>query len=212
METRIKKVEKENQELKKENKKQQNKYEKDMNKFIDELNQTKQELNEIQTKYEQTKQELKKCKSELNQTKDVSNGHKSDNKQYTQYIIVGGLDDYNQLGEKPNNKNRSQIIHPPVKLPLDPSSFLSYAVYGDHSVLVTSDGSLKGVGYNSDGRISATLQKTKIKDFTNFCIKDGSGRQLAAVSAVCCQYGTLYMFSKSSGNERQLVLCDCKIN
>ena len=129
-------------------------------------------------------------------------------------IIVAGYDEYNGLGEKPSNQSEdgNPIIFPPVKLSFDPSSLLSYSAYCEHSVVVTSDGSLKGVGDNRDGQISATLQKTVIDDFTDFCIKDGSGRQLAAVSAVCYAWGTLYMFSKSTGNERQLVLCDCEIN
>ena len=60
--------------------------------------------------------------------------------------------------------------------------------------------------------ISSTLQKTVIKDLTHFSIKNSSIRQLTAVSAVCCQSSTLYMFSKSSGNERQLVQFDKDIN
>ena len=44
--------------------------------------------------------------------------------------------------------------------------------------------------------------------FTSILLKDGSGLQLAAVNSVWCKNGTLYMFSKSSGNEGQLVLFD----
>ena len=43
-------------------------------------------------------------------------------------------------------------------------------------------------------------------------MKDGSGRQLDPVSAVCCAFGTFYMFSKMSDSGRQLVLCDQGIN
>ena len=99
-----------------------------------------------------------------------------------------------------------------MKLSIDLFSPLSYSSYSNHTVLVMNDGSLKGIGYNIDGRISGTLQKTVIKNFTDFCIKDSNGHQLAAVSAVCCLYGTLYMFSKSDGIGRQLVLCDKLIN
>ena len=56
------------------------------------------------------------------------------------------------------------------------------------------------------------FRKKVIEDFTDFYIKDGNGSKLTAVSAVCCWYGTLYMFSKSSCNERQFVLCDSLIN
>ena len=99
-----------------------------------------------------------------------------------------------------------------MKLSFDHFSLLSYSAYGEHSVLVMNDGSLKGVGNNDNGQISATLQKTVIDQFTYFSIKDSSSSQLAAVSAVCFNYGTLYMFSKSGGNGRQLVLCDRSIN
>ena len=128
----------------------------------------------------------------------------------TTTIIVGGDDEYNQLGEKPNNKNEdgTPVISPPLNLSLDSSSLLSYSVYCDHSVLVTRGGSLLGIGDNSDGRISSSLTKTEISQFTEFSIKDDSGRQLAPISAVCSQCGTLYMFSKISGDGRQLVYCD----
>ena len=128
-------------------------------------------------------------------------------------IIVGGDDEYNILGEKHNNKTKSghPIISPPVKVSLDTSLLLSCSAYGKHAVLVTSDGSLKGVCSNFDGRVSSALQKTIIEDFTDFCIKDDRG-QLAAASAVCYWYGALYMFSKSCCDERQLVLCDDDIN
>ena len=115
-----------------------------------------------------------------------------------QNLIVCGCDKHNQLGVKPNNiiENFDPFISPPVKFSLDLSSLLSYSSFGNHSVLVTSDGSLKGIGSNLNGKISATLQKKEAEDFTDFCITDDSRNHLAAVSAVCYQYGTLYMFSK----------------
>ena len=109
-----------------------------------------------------------------------------------QNLIVCGCDKHNQLGVKPNNiiDNYDPFVSPPVKFSFDLSSLLSYSSYGYHSVLVTSDGSLKGIGDNLNGQISATLQEKAVDDFTDFCITDGSGRQLAAVSAVCYQFGT----------------------
>lgn len=91
-----------------------------------------------------------------------------------QSIIVGGYDNCFEIVEKPNNENEDgdPIIHPPVKLSFDPSSLLSYSAYSFHSILVTSDSSLEGVGYNEDGSISATLQKAFIDDFTYFSIKE----------------------------------------
>lgn len=153
--------------------------------------------------HHQVKNSKKQRNTELNQKKRECG---------VESIIVGGDDEYNILGEKHNNKTKSGhlIISPPVKLSLDTSLLLSCSAYGKHAVLVTSNGSLKGVWRNYDGRVSSALKKTIIEDFTDFCIKDDRG-QLAAVSAVCYWYGALYMFSKSSCDER-LVLCDDDIN
>ena len=81
-------------------------------------------------------------------------------------------------------------------------------VYDNHSVLVTRVGSLLGIGNNSGGRISNSLTKTKVRQFTEFSIKDDRTHQLTPISAVCCDCGTLYMLSKISGDGRQLVYCD----
>ena len=129
------------------------------------------------------------------------------NKQYTHTMMVGGYDGYNLLGEKPNkNYNDDPYIHPSQKSSIDPSSLLSFSTYCNHSVQVTRSGKLLGIGYNSDGRISDSLPKTEITEFTEFSIRDVNGHQLDPISAVCSYYGTLYMFS--SGSRRQLVLCD----
>ena len=185
-----------------------NKYDqvlKEMNELKELLNETKIKCDQKDIELKDTKEELRKTKIEEKRTKEEheeckreKKQPKSDNKQYTQSIIVGGYDGNNELGEKPNNNNKygHKIISPPVKLSFDPSSLLSYSAYCNHAVLVMSDGSLKGVGYNDGGRISATLQKTTFNDFTDFSIKDGSGRQLAAISAVCCTCGTLHVFKK----------------
>ena len=136
---------------------------------------------------------------------------KINNKQYTHTMMVGGYDGYNQLGEKPNkNFLGTPYIHPSQKSSIDPSSLLSFSTYFDHSVQVTRSGKLLGIGDNSDGRISDSLPKTEITEFTEFSIRDVNGHQLDPISAVCSFYGTLYMFS--SGSRRQLVLCDSEIN
>lgn len=128
------------------------------------------------------------------------------------FIIVGGNDQFNQLIANSNSERDNVFINPPLKSPLDPSSLLSYSSYYFHTVLVTTDGKLLGAGYNSDGRISDTLPKTIITEFTEFSIKDSNNRQLIPVSAVCCNYGTLYMFMKSNGDGKQLVYCSSEIN
>ena len=102
-------------------------------------------------------------------------------------IIIGGNNDYNQLGEKSNN----QIICPLMKS-INPFSLLSYSVYYEHSVLIKRDGSLLGVGNNNNGQICDSLPKTKITEFTEFSINDSNGCKLTPVSAVCGDYYTLY--------------------
>lgn len=140
--------------------------------------------------------------------------YQTKHKQITQTVLVGGYNRFNQLDQGSNNKNvyNEPSIHPPQKSSIDFSSLLSYSVYRNQSVMVTSDGSLLGIGENSDGRISASLQKIKNEQFTEFSITDGDGNKLTPVSAVCCYSSTLYMLKKSSGNGNQLVLCDSDIN
>ena len=135
--------------------------------------------------------------------------------QYSQNIIVSGYDEFNQLNENPNNTsiNNCLIIDPSIKLSFDSSSHQSYSISGRHPVKITNEGSLLGIGFNSDNRISSSLQQKNINQFTEFCIKDSNGNNLSPVSAVCCQCGTLYMLSKSDGlGKKQLVLCDKGIN
>ena len=145
-------------------------------------------------------------------TKREGNGFYRHIQRYAENIVVGGYDEYRQIGENPTKKNGSTVIHPPQNLQLDPSSLLSYSAYYMHSASVTRSGSLIGVGCNSDGRISSSLAKTVISQFSEFSMKDSSGRPLAPVSAVCTECGTLYMLTKSCGSGRQLVFCDSGIN
>ena len=180
MESEIKKLKSENEQLKK---------------YLKETNNLKLEIKRLKEENQRYRNIIAKQNKELNK---LPSSLKNTNKKFTQFIFVSGYNDYNGLGSKPNNKNGKgcPIISPPVKLSFDPSSLLSYSAYNDHSVLVMSDGSLKGVGNNKDGQISSTLQKTEIKNFTDFCIKDRSGRQLAAISAVCYGDGALHVFKK----------------
>ena len=124
-----------------------------------------------------------------------------------------GYNKYNQLGAKSNNttKDSSPIIHPALESSVDPASLLSYSVYCDHSVFVTKNGSLFAAGDNSEGRISSSLAKEPLSEFTKFSIKDGNGLSLQAVSAVCTFNGTLYILSKSGSRRLHLVYCSREI-
>ena len=112
-------------------------------------------------------------------------------------IIVCGYDEYNILGEKPNNICEifnSPVINPPLNSSLDSSSLLSYSVYFDHAVLVTRSGSLIGIGNNKYGQISNTLMKTEISQFTEFSIRDNSYYHHTPISSIWSHFGSLYLF------------------
>ena len=110
------------------------------------------------------------------------------------------------------DKYNVAFISPPQNLQLDPSSLLSCSACFEHAVSVTRSGSLIGAGCNDDGRISGSLEKKVISQFSEISMNDSSGRPLAPVSAVCTRYGTLCMFTKSCGCGRQLAFCDNEIN
>ena len=147
-------------------------------------------------------------------SKREGNGFYRHTKRYAKNIVVGGDDEYRQIGENPTSKNKDgdAVIYPPQNLHLNPSSPLSYSACSGHSVSVTRSGSLIGVGHNNDGRISGSLEKAVISQFSEFSVNDSSGRPLNPVSAVCTQFGTLYMLTKSCGSGRQLAYCGNAIN
>ena len=112
-----------------------------------EIKKLKAENKKLRKMIENYKKDKKKPKKEIDGTKH----HHQKRECYLQSIVVGGWDGCNGLGGKPNNhEDGDPIISPPVKLSFDPSSLLSYSAYGEHSVLVMSDGSLKGIGNNME--------------------------------------------------------------
>lgn len=133
---------------------------------------------------------------------------KMKNKQISQSVIVCGYNEYNQLGEKTNNKHKRHSISPPVKSSIDFSSLLSYSISLDHSVIVTKNGSIKGIGNNQEGTIMQSLPKNTISQFTEFSIKDEKGNILSPISALCFPRGTLYLLSNGDKNRLFLNLND----
>lgn len=130
-------------------------------------------------------------------------------------IFVCGCNDCNQLGEQSNNKYpySHPFIWPYKKSRIDPSTLLSYSFYSQHSVIITNDHKLYGIGENSDGIISGSLKRAKINEFTQFSIEDDQGHQLIPISAVCSSLCTLYMVSqKDIEKDRQLYISYSKIN
>lgn len=102
-------------------------------------------------------------------------------------------------------KSRSmKFLVPPMSALAYSSSLLSFSANCLHSVRVTHDGFLIGIGDNSNGRISNSLPRKKIEHLTKFSIDGGSSGLLTAVSAVCLSYGTLYMLAEGRA---KLFLC-----
>ena len=88
-------------------------------------------------------------------------------------IIVGGINYYNLFSLTSVNYNDgTSFVRHPQRSSLNPSFLLSYSVYESHSVLITNEGSMKGIGGNTDGRISNALTKTQMNHFTDFSMEN----------------------------------------
>ena len=102
------------------------------------VNQTKKMFKRINQELNQTKEKLENAKQELNQTKDE---FKQRQNMFKQFILVGGLNSDNRLGENPNNKSvdGNSFISPPLKSSLDPFSLLSYSVYYHKKIFIAGN-------------------------------------------------------------------------
>lgn len=199
----------ENKMYKNENKKLEtmiNQVTKELSSTKQEVNQTKDELLRTKIKLEKQQVELNQVKKELEQTTNMFNRPENDKNKFTQEIIVGGFNILNHLGEKSNNNsNRWGLISPPLRLPFDPSSLLSYSTGHSHSILITGDYILKGVG-------SGYNKYFDHNGFKTFWITEENGRQLIPISALCLNECTFYMFSKINEKKRQLAIDGKYIN
>ena len=107
----------------------------------------------------------------------------------------------------------SPIVNPPLDSILDTSSYLSFSFYNSRGVIISNENLLLAFGSNEDGRISSACPKIEMNHLTEFTIKSRNGHSLLPISAVCCTFGTLYLFSKNNRrHSMQLVYCDKKIN
>lgn len=194
---KISDIEKENQQLKKE---------------MERMRLENIQLAKENSSLKEENKQLKQIKGELEQKIDEMNHSKSKSKSQLQVKQAKDLFTMQKSSQAIILSICESEIDAPKKLPIDPSSLLSYSVYFEHSVLVTKSGSLQGVGHNNDGRISSSLKKSCLGQFTEFSIKDSNGHRLLPISAVCSDCGTLYMLSKSGGRGRQLAYCDWQIN
>lgn len=123
-------------------------------------------------------------------------------------ILVSGDNSNLLLGKDSNNisAHGSPVISPPLDLPIDTSSLLSYSIYYNHSLFITNDGSLHGIGDNRNLQISISLPKEKILQTTEFSLKKDQSHQLVPISAVCGRKYTLFMASdKDDSNKKYLI-------
>ena len=74
--------------------------------LLNEFNSTKRLFDEEKVIHSQTKEELKQSRRELKRAKIELDRSESEVKRYSQTVIVGGFNNFNQLGVKSNS-------HPP---------------------------------------------------------------------------------------------------
>lgn len=113
-----------------------------------------------------------------------------------------------QLGKKSNDKNiinRCQIINPLRNSSINASSIVSYSIYQDHSVLITTDGEIFALGCNKYGCIIGSLPKSDLEEFTKFEIKDKDGHIYHPISALCGYDYTLYLVSPNKNSTKYLL-------
>lgn len=110
-------------------------------------------------------------------------------------IKVAGLNEFNQLCTESNNNGiyKTLVVSPPIDLNIKISSLLSFSVYYEHAVWVTTDGKGHAIGLNRDLRICGTIPKDVLRKEIQFEIQDNEGRPRQLLSAVCGLYYTLYM-------------------
>lgn len=123
-------------------------------------------------------------------------------------IHIGGSNNYFQIVEKTCDPNR-EIIRPPQASTIDPYSVLSYSFCRNHSVLIKRDGTLLGIGVNTNCEICGSLPREELHNFTEFRIQDSEGNRYFPVSAVCGSSYTLYLVSKTETGEKLTLAYSC---
>lgn len=124
-------------------------------------------------------------------------------------ILICGCNNFSQIGEKSNNHSPAGFpaISPPIQLNLDISTISSYSVYCEHSVITTHNTkTAKAVGYNDDYRISCSLPKTILNQYTEITLKDSKCLSYTPISSVCGEFYTLYLVkSPETGDKTKLL-------
>lgn len=158
---------------------------------------------QMKNKIDQLKRDLKKANDEINKLK-------KDLDRCPLNIFFGGYDGCTHFGQKLTTIKDGEPIYHPLNSLIN-HHILSFSIFNNHSVIVTSDGLLFGIGNNKDGRICGLLKKECISEFTEFSIPEIDNKQ-TPISAVCTTFGTLYLYSNDTNDEKQLVYCDSEIN
>ncbi|KAK8833826.1 hypothetical protein M9Y10_026488 [Tritrichomonas musculus] len=124
-----------------------------------------------------------------------------------------GCNDHFQLCIKPNKKGAfgTPCNSPPSTLDVDASSVSSFSSCFDHSVMITLSGEILAIGDNRDGRISGSLPKKELTEFTKYELKDSKNRHCIPISAVCGFYYTLYLVTIKGTNKNYLAYSSSQI-
>lgn len=114
-------------------------------------------------------------------------------------IKVCGYNNRRQMPADSNNKSkdgRCQIICPPIDLPYDLSSLLSFSVYHDHALWITNYGIGHATGDNYGSRLSGNIPRNQLKMATEVTIKDSEDRVYNILSAVCGAEYSLFLIQR----------------
>ena len=106
-------------------------------------------------------------------------------------LQVCGYNDNFQLGE-----NYNSTITNIVESHINAKTILSYSIYQDHAVYITTNGKIYAIGNNVDSRISGSLPRQTISHFQEFTINDLDGSAYIPISVLCGENYTLYIVSK----------------
>lgn len=119
-------------------------------------------------------------------------------------LIFCGSNEHSQLGIKSNNKDlidENPCVSPPIDSNFDVSLISSLSFYCKHTIIITTGGEIFASGDNSDCSIIGSLPKRDLTEFTKFEIKDAKGNTFYPISAVCGEYFTVYLVSRTQNSD-----------
>lgn len=81
----------------------------------------------------------------------------------------------------------------------------SYSCDLSHTVMITTNNDIYGLGRNTKLEIIGSLPKTELTEFTRFYIKDEEGQIIHPISAFCNDCSTLYLVSKTKDSNKKFL-------